>query len=153
MTEYKGLHFNEETTVIFYEGGAHFKYKDLYRALQNVLKYQLRSSHSLSPSSTTASKPSRNIKPLIQSLTNQLSEITKDKIKQRNNTSEQANHSNQPAKQAIIYIKENHNEQNVHLSTKKSCNKNNNNKSLKNKHKHLNNNINMNNANIKCDDI
>ena len=137
MTEYKGLHFNEETTVIFYEGGAHFKYKDLYRALQNVLKYQLRSSHSLSPSSTIGSKPSRNIKPLIQSLTNQLSEITKDKIKPRNNTTEQPNQINQPAKQNIIYIKENQNEQNIYLPNKKSFNKSNNNKHLKNKNQHL----------------
>ena len=37
MINYKGLFFNKDAKKLYYEGGAHFKYKDLYKELE-VLK-------------------------------------------------------------------------------------------------------------------
>lgn len=36
MEEYKGLYYNEVAELKYYEGGAHFKYKDLYRLLEEL---------------------------------------------------------------------------------------------------------------------
>lgn len=38
MEEYKGLYYNDNTEQQFYEGGAHFKYKDLYQILEELVK-------------------------------------------------------------------------------------------------------------------
>jgi hypothetical protein len=38
MKEYKGVFFNEDTEKKYYEGGAHFSYKDLYLRLLDVSK-------------------------------------------------------------------------------------------------------------------
>ena len=36
MEEYKGIYFNEKKEQKFYEGGAHFKYRDLVRMLESI---------------------------------------------------------------------------------------------------------------------
>lgn len=36
MAEYKGLYYNDKKDVRFFEGGAHFRYKDLVRALESL---------------------------------------------------------------------------------------------------------------------
>ena len=36
MNNYKGLFYNEKTKKLYYEGGAHFKYKDLVRELEAI---------------------------------------------------------------------------------------------------------------------
>ncbi len=38
MEEYKGLYYNDNTEQKFYEGGAHFRYKDLYKILEELVK-------------------------------------------------------------------------------------------------------------------
>ena len=101
MDEYKGIYFNETNELKFYEGGAHFRYQDLVNVLEdikakNVFKQRNAKSmtavhrHSnnnnnntncngevvLGSSSNKMKCQSRNIHPLIQSLTQKLSEIT-----------------------------------------------------------------------------
>ena len=36
MNNYKGLFYNEKTKKLYYEGGAHFKYKDLVKELEAI---------------------------------------------------------------------------------------------------------------------
>jgi len=40
MEEYKGLYYNDNTEQQFYEGGAHFRYKDLCQILEELVKKQ-----------------------------------------------------------------------------------------------------------------
>ena len=40
MDEYKGIYYGDSTEPKFFEGGAHFKYKDLYRCLEKIYKQQ-----------------------------------------------------------------------------------------------------------------
>ena len=37
MNEYKGIYYNDDKEQEFYEGGAHFRYYDLYRCLEKLL--------------------------------------------------------------------------------------------------------------------
>ena len=41
MDEYKGIYYGDSTEPKFFEGGAHFKYKDLYRCLEKIYKQQI----------------------------------------------------------------------------------------------------------------
>jgi len=34
MEEYKGIYYNDDKEQQYYEGGAHFKYKELYKILE-----------------------------------------------------------------------------------------------------------------------
>ena len=38
MEEYKGIYYNDNTEQQYYEGGAHFKYIELYRSLEELAK-------------------------------------------------------------------------------------------------------------------
>ena len=38
MNEYKGIYYNDNTEQQYYEGGAHFKYNDLYKLLEELVK-------------------------------------------------------------------------------------------------------------------
>ena len=38
MEEYKGIYYNDNTEQQYYEGGAHFKYIELYRILEELAK-------------------------------------------------------------------------------------------------------------------
>lgn len=38
MEDYKGIYYNDDTEQKYYEGGAHFKYKDLYKILEELSK-------------------------------------------------------------------------------------------------------------------
>lgn len=41
MNEYKGLYYNNnEKEQHYYEGGAHFKYEDLYVILEHIANYR-----------------------------------------------------------------------------------------------------------------
>ena len=103
------MYFDNPTELNYYEGGAHFRYKDLCNMLENLIKFIPRFRHGRSESNNVQGnrgnivninisggnkKQSRNIKPLIQSLTQKLSEITKDRgensinIINKNNTIE-----------------------------------------------------------------
>ena len=94
VNNYKGVYFGNDTNEQkFYEGGAHFKYIDLYNILDNLLLTMPleRRGTSEEPKKKTNidiletnennnnSRNTRNIKPLIESLTQKLSDITKDK--------------------------------------------------------------------------
>ena len=102
MDEYKGFFFDNPNEIHYFEGGAHFKYNDLVAALNELIKTLPRSRHGRSESGNVRrsnvlnfnignvaynntegneelNNKSRNIKPLIQSLTMKLNEITKEK--------------------------------------------------------------------------
>ena len=38
MEEYKGIYYNDDKEQKYYEGGAHFKYKELYKILEELAK-------------------------------------------------------------------------------------------------------------------
>lgn len=38
MEEYKGIYYNENAEQNYYEGGAHFKYIELYQILDEIAK-------------------------------------------------------------------------------------------------------------------
>ena len=38
MNEYKGIYYQDDTEQHFYEGGAHFKYQDLFNILDSLSK-------------------------------------------------------------------------------------------------------------------
>ena len=38
MKEYKGIYYNDDKEQQYYEGGAHFKYKELYKILEELSK-------------------------------------------------------------------------------------------------------------------
>ena len=38
--EYKGIYYGDTNEQKFYEGGAHFRYKDLYKCLEKLYKKQ-----------------------------------------------------------------------------------------------------------------
>ena len=40
MDEYKGIYYGDDTEQKFYEGGAHFKYSDLYKILEKLYQIQ-----------------------------------------------------------------------------------------------------------------
>ena len=40
MEEYKGIYYGDTNEQKFYEGGAHFKYSDLYKFLEKLYQIQ-----------------------------------------------------------------------------------------------------------------
>jgi len=38
MEDYKGIYYNDDTERQYYEGGAHFKYLELYKILEELAK-------------------------------------------------------------------------------------------------------------------
>lgn len=38
MEEYKGIYYNDDSEKQYYEGGAHFKYEELFKALESLAK-------------------------------------------------------------------------------------------------------------------
>jgi hypothetical protein len=40
MEEYKGIYYGDTNEQKFYEGGAHFKYSDLYKILEKLYQIQ-----------------------------------------------------------------------------------------------------------------
>ena len=38
MEDYKGIYYNDDKEQQYYEGGAHFKYKELYKILEELSK-------------------------------------------------------------------------------------------------------------------
>ena len=38
MEEYKGIYYNDNEEQQYYEGGAHFKYSELYKILEELAK-------------------------------------------------------------------------------------------------------------------
>ena len=40
MQEYKGIYYGDTNEQKFYEGGAHFKYSDLYKILEKLYQIQ-----------------------------------------------------------------------------------------------------------------
>ena len=94
VNNYKGVYFrNDSKEQKFYEGGAHFKYKELYKVLENIALNKSKEKKGISEEpkknskfkyfdnnlNENISRNIKNIKPLIDSLTQKLSEITKNK--------------------------------------------------------------------------
>ena len=110
------MYFDNQKDPRYYEGGAHFKYKELVIVLNQLIKtlpqYQhersesskvhrnnvininlINEANTINPNNKDQVKQSRNIKPLMQSLTQKITDFTKDKndliaIKNKINTVE-----------------------------------------------------------------
>ena len=85
MENYKGIYFGTNTEQKSFEGGAHFRYKELYRELKilyenlpNERKGDLSSLHD----TTIATRNARC--PIVQSLTEKIKDITRCKIEEMN---------------------------------------------------------------------
>ena len=85
MENYKGIYFGTNTEQKSFEGGAHFRYKELYRELKilyenlpNDRKGDLSSLHD----TTIATRNARC--PIVQNLTEKIKEITRCKIEEMN---------------------------------------------------------------------
>ena len=65
MEEYKGIFYNDNSEKIYYEGGAHFKYKDLVRELTFIKKQRESQISSLSNLSTNDIKTQPPLKKCI----------------------------------------------------------------------------------------
>ena len=160
MDEYKGIYFNETNELKFYEGGAHFRYRDLVNVLEELKAkdvFKQRNAKSMTAvhnrnnnevvianSNCKMKYQSRNIHPLIQSLTQKLSEIT-------NKQKHDEVHIN---KKSIMNSNTNHNNHKLLIvhqrQTSKIDNNNNNNNSTSNndiKHKASRNQIKNGNVN------
>lgn len=58
MNEYKGIYYNnDDKEQKYYEGGAHFKYKDLYIILENIFYYREKLNRNDSKSSNKINIP------------------------------------------------------------------------------------------------
>ena len=94
IDNYKGVYFGNDTNEQqFYEGGAHFKYKDLCDILEKILltiplerremseEPQRKSNLEIIESNDNNNKSRNNktIKPLIESLTQKFTDFNKDK--------------------------------------------------------------------------
>lgn len=78
MNEYKGIYYQDESEQHFYEGGAHFKYIDLYTVLESIAKITKQRTQS---AQSRHSKPkTRNAQPLLYQ--------TNTKLKTRRDNSE-----------------------------------------------------------------
>ena len=94
INNFKGIYFGNDTDEQqFYEGGAHFKYKDLCEILEKILltiplerrerseKQQRKSNLEIieSDDNNNKSRNNKTIKPLIESLTQKFTDFNKDK--------------------------------------------------------------------------
>lgn len=72
MEEYKGIFYNDNSEKIYYEGGAHFKYKDLVRELSFIKKQREPQMSSFSSVSTKDIKGNLSLKKslIIQKMPN-----------------------------------------------------------------------------------
>ena len=133
------MYFDNQKDPRYYEGGAHFKYKDLVIVLNHLIKtlpqYQHERSESskvhrnnvininlvneastINPNNKEQVKQSRNIKPLMQSLTQKITDFTKDKndmivIKNKVNTVEaRGRKESQSKEKAKMFIVEDNND-------------------------------------------
>ena len=98
--DYKGVYFGNDTNEQhFYEGGAHFRYLDLFSILENLLltmplerrgvSEEPKKQKSLeilesNDNNNNNSRNTKNINPLIDCLTQKLTEVTKDKENENN---------------------------------------------------------------------
>ena len=114
MDNYRGIYFgnNADDNPKYYEGGAHFKYKDLYKTLESLYKeryknYYTDSEHNINnnkrfikPKEIVNQSQTRNFKPIIQSLSGKISEMSKNNQKKlyttrnKNNLNDDVNYSN-----------------------------------------------------------
>ena len=114
MDNYRGIYFgnNVDDNPKYYEGGAHFKYKDLYKSLESLYKeryknYYTDSEHNINnnkrfikTNEIVNQNQTRNFKPIIQSLSCKISEISKNNQKKlyttrnKNNVNDDVNYSN-----------------------------------------------------------
>ena len=142
MDEYKGIYFNETNELKFYEGGAHFRYIDLVNVLEDIKAknvFKQRNAKSMTvvrnknnnegiSSNCKMKYQSRNIHPLIQSLTQKLSEITNKQKQEEIHINKKAignnNNNNNHNKLLIVHQRQTSKIDNVNSST--SCVSNNN---------------------------
>ena len=41
MADYKGIYYNNDSSEKYFEGGAHFRYKQLYKILEKYYHFEL----------------------------------------------------------------------------------------------------------------
>ncbi len=114
MDNYRGIYFgnNADDNPKYYEGGAHFKYKDLYKTLESLYKERYKNNYTdsehninnnkrfIKPKEIVNQNQTRNFKPRIQSLSGEISEMSKNNQKKlyttrnKNNVIDDVNYSN-----------------------------------------------------------
>ena len=118
MENYKGVYYNEKKEQKFYEGGAHFKFKDLFNMLK-VLGGVLPEEDHINPSNSFIKNVSNdrenNLDININSIFNEEQE---EKLKQKSRNINQFNYINNPNTQ--ITFNKNNRSKNNNLSIKKS---------------------------------
>ena len=118
MENYKGVYYNEKKEQKFYEGGAHFKFKDLFNMLK-VLGGVLPEEDHIKPSNSFIKNVSNdrenNLDININSIFNEEQE---EKLKQKSRNINQFNYINNPNTQ--ITFNKNNRSKNNNLSIKKS---------------------------------
>ncbi len=99
---FKGIFYNVNEEQKFFEGGAHFKYNDLYKILESIYKERIKSNSTEKNNNLSNNKiissykilyqnQSRNFKPLVQSLTNKKNDNNKKLYTSRNRNNNNIN--------------------------------------------------------------
>ena len=118
MENYKGVYYNETKEQKFYEGGAHFKFKDLFNILK-VLGGVLPEEDHINPSNSFIKNKNINKeKNLDLNINSIFNEEQEEKIRQRTRNINQFNYINNPNTQ--ITFNKNIRSKNNNLSIKKS---------------------------------
>ena len=118
MENYKGVYYNETKEQKFYEGGAHFKFKDLFNMLKvlgGVLPEEEHINHSNSLIKNKNINKENNMDININSIFNEGQE---EKLRQKTRNINQFNYFNNPNTQ--ITFNKNSRNKNNNLSIKKS---------------------------------
>ena len=118
MENYKGVYYNEKKEQKFYEGGAHFKFKDLFNMLKvlgGVLPEEDHTNPSNSFIKNVSNDRENNLDININSIFNEEQE---EKLKQKSRNINQFNYINNPNTQ--ITFNKNNRSKNNNLSIKKS---------------------------------
>lgn len=120
MENYKGVYYNEKKEQKFYEGGAHFKFKDLFNMLK-VLGGVLPEEDHIKPSNSfikNVSNDRENNLDINININSIFNEEQEEKLKQKSRNINQFNYINNPNTQ--ITFNKNNRSKNNNLSIKKS---------------------------------
>ena len=118
MENYKGVYYNETKEQKFYEGGAHFKFKDLYNMLKKLGGILPEEDHINSNSSFIKNNSNNGENNLDINFNSLFNEEQEEKLRQKTRNINQFNYINNPNTQ--ITFNKNNKSKNNNLSIKKS---------------------------------
>jgi hypothetical protein len=113
MDNYKGIYYNESKEQKYFEGGAHFRYKDLYKTLMDLGGIMPEDNYN------NTSKNNENSDKIL-SLSNLLQKAQEKKINQKTRNINHFNYANNPNTQ--ITFNKNSASKTKYLVKKNSCN-------------------------------